>query len=64
MSYTHEQLATLKANVAQNVKSVAYDGRSVTYNSLDEGLRLIAIIERELNPARTRVHYPAFSRGT
>ena len=64
MSYTHAQLAALKAAAARGTKSVSYDGQTVVYHSLSEMLKLISVIERELNPQRSRVHYPEFDRDT
>ena len=64
MSYTHAQLAALKAAAARGTKSVSYDGNSVTFHSVSEMLKLISVIERELNPQRSRVHYPEFDRDT
>lgn len=62
--YTQAQLDALRAAVARGVKTVSYDGNSVTYQSVDDMLKLIATIERSLNPSRTRIQYPAFDRGT
>ena len=61
-TYTHAQLTALKAAVARGTKSVSYDGNTVVYHSVSEMLKLIAVIERELAPARSRVHYPVFER--
>lgn len=62
--WTHEQLSALKAAAAKGVRSVSYDGQTVTYQSVAEMLKLIAMMERELSPARARMHHPAFERGT
>ena len=61
--YTQGQLDALRAAVARGVKTVSYDGNSVTYQSVDDMLKLIATIERSLNPRRNRIQYPAFDRG-
>lgn len=50
--YTQEQLTALKAAVARGVRTVSYDGQSVTYASTAEMLRIIAMIERELSVTR------------
>lgn len=50
--YTREQLDALKAAVAKGVRTVSYDGQSVTYASVSEMLRVISMIERELNVTR------------
>lgn len=63
-SYTQTQLAALKAAVAKGVRSVSYDGQTVTYASISEMLRVISVIERELNAGASRTHYPSFDRGT
>lgn len=63
-AYTHAQLTALKAAAARGTKSVSYDGQTVVYHSLAEMLKLISVIERELNSARNRTHYPEFDRGT
>lgn len=60
--YTQEQLTALKAAVARGVRTVSYDGQSVTYASTAEMLKIIRIMERELNPARPRISYPSFER--
>lgn len=50
--YTQAQLDALRAAAARGVKTVSYDGQSVTYASMAEMLSLIAQIERELSPRR------------
>lgn len=49
-SYTNEQLTSLKAAVAQGVMEVQYSDKKVKYASISEMLKLISLIERELNP--------------
>ena len=49
-SYTSEQLTSLKSAVAQGVMEVQYSDKKVKYASINEMLKLISIIERELNP--------------
>lgn len=64
--YTQEQLAALKAAAAKGVTKLrAANGEEVTYRSLEEMHRQIAIMERALAPQATvRQHYPTFSKGT
>lgn len=64
MSYTQQQLATLKAAAAKGVTSLRVGNEMVQYASVADMLKLIALMERELNPARTRLQYPTFERGT
>lgn len=66
MSYTQAQLDALRAAVAGGVRTVKVDGKELTYASVGEMLRLIAIMERSLQPASARVtHYnPTFCKGT
>lgn len=65
MSYTPEQLAALKANIAKGVTSLEVNGEKVTFRSLDEMRRIAAMIEDELSPVPRRggFHLPTFSRG-
>ena len=60
--YTQEQITALKTAAAKGLKTVSYDGQSVSYASLTEMRAQIDIMERALAPARSRVHYPAFER--
>lgn len=46
--YTQEQLTALKAAAARGVRSVSYDGQTVQYSSVDDMLKMIARIERDL----------------
>lgn len=59
MAYTQAQLDALQAAVAKGVKTVSYDGQSVTYQSISDMLALIDMIEKELGlkPATKRVVY-------
>lgn len=66
MAYTVEDLAALKANIAKGVTSLEVAGEKVQFRSLDEMLKLVAVIEAELDPRipqRSGFHYPTFSRG-
>lgn len=56
--YTQEQLDALRSAVARGVREVEYDGERVRYNSVEEMLRLISVIERDLSTNRvTRTVY-------
>lgn len=48
MAWTTEQLDALEAAIATGTKSVMYGTKMVTYNSLDEMLRLRDLMRREL----------------
>jgi hypothetical protein len=48
MAFTLAQLDALEAGLAAGATSVSYEGKSVTYRSIDEMLRLRAIIRRAL----------------
>lgn len=64
MSYTPEQLEALRAAVAKGVRVVSYDGNRVEYQSVDEMLRLIAVMERTMpGAAGGRRVYPVYTRG-
>ncbi|MCB1901375.1 MAG: hypothetical protein KDH16_18925 [Rhodocyclaceae bacterium] len=63
--YTAEQLEALRSAVARGVRSVSFDGETVTYHSLAEMQSLIRAMETDLGmrAPRTRV-YPGYSRDT
>lgn len=65
MAYTQTQLDALKNAVAKGVKSISYDGHSVTYNSLNEMRQVIKMMEREmgLRTGGLQVATPQFDRG-
>ncbi len=46
--YTEDHLAALKEAAASGVKSVTYEGRTVTYHSMADLRSLIARIEAQL----------------
>ena len=66
VSYTQGQLDALREAVAGGVRTVKVDGKEVTYASTSEMLRLIAIMERSLQPSSSRISHfnPTYSRGT
>ena len=65
MSFTQTQLDALRNAVASGVRTVTVDGKTVTYASTGEMLRLIAIMERSLTAPADRVTYynPVFDKG-
>jgi roadblock/LC7 domain-containing protein len=48
MAYTTEQLAALEAAIARGVRTVSYNGESVTYESLAEMRKLRAEMRAEM----------------
>ncbi len=55
MAWTQTDLDALKAAIAKGARSVTTsDGKSVTFHSLDEMLRLKAAIEAEVNGTSAR----------
>ena len=45
MTYTEEQIGALRAALASGVLTVSYDGKSVTYRSIEEIKAALAEIE-------------------
>jgi hypothetical protein len=48
MAFSQAQLDAIEAGIAAGTTSISYEGRSVTYRSLDEMLRVRAIIRSAL----------------
>lgn len=66
MSYTADQLSSLREAYASGVLEVTYsDGRRVRYQSMADMAQAIVQIERSLTPAAQRItHYnPVFDKG-
>lgn len=62
--WTIQQYQTLVVMIAKGVTSLEVNGEKVTYRSLDEMMRLKAVMERDLGlVAVSRRHYPAFRKG-
>lgn len=63
-AFTADDLATLKAAYASGTLSVRYsDGRQVTFDSGENLLERIRVLEAELAPARRATHWnPQFQR--
>lgn len=67
MAYTADQLQALQDALASGELTVEFDGKRVTYRSVDELRQAIAVVEGALAdagtvPARTRVSYAGFSK--
>jgi hypothetical protein len=65
MAFSQVQLDAIEAGIASGSTSVSYEGKSVTYRSIDEMLRIRAIIMRALGliPASSATVLVAHSRG-
>jgi hypothetical protein len=64
MAYTTSQLQALQDAVASGTLSVEFEGKKVTYRSLDDMQRVIAIIQADLGtPAPTRFSLTGMKRG-
>lgn len=64
--YSEADLTKLRAALASGVKSVTFDdGRRVEYQSLDDLVRAIGIVERSLTGSAMRVSHfnPRYSKG-
>lgn len=48
MAFSQVQLDAIEAGIASGTTSVSYEGKSVTYRSLDEMLRIRLVIRRAL----------------
>jgi len=48
MAFTQAQLDAIEEGIAAGVTSVSYEGKSASYRSIDEMLRIRAIIRRAL----------------
>lgn len=67
MAYTATQLQALQDALASGELTAEFDGKRVTYRSIDDLRQAIAVVEGELAAAgvvtaRTRVSYAAFSK--
>lgn len=67
-TFTQDQIDALKASIAKGVKSVSYDGHTVTYHSLSEMREALAFMEGEVEAEtsgsrKLTVANPAFDRG-
>lgn len=64
--FTLKKYEELKAAILEGVLTVEYDGKKVTYRSLDEMIRILnmAAIELGLSDGRGRRIYHSTSKGT
>lgn len=65
MAFTQVQLDAIEEGIASGSTSVSYEGKSVTYRSIEDMLQIRAIIMRALGllPARTATVLVAHDRG-
>lgn len=64
MAYTQVQLDALKAAAATGALQVRNSNHEmVTYRSVEEMVRLIAIMERALGGGRSAVLQPSYNKG-
>lgn len=49
MAWTQADIDALKAAIATGVKSVAYHDKTVTYHSVDDMLKALAMMQAEVN---------------
>lgn len=67
MAYTQQQLDALESAIAEGALEVAYGDKKVKYRSLDEMLRIAAIMRDGLGlntgVAGQSIVYPTFSKG-
>lgn len=67
MSWTTTDIATLERAIASGVLTVRYDGppaRSVTYQSTEQMLKVLALMKREvMGGGKTKVRYAATVKG-
>lgn len=66
VAYTLQNYQALCAGIAQGVSRVTYGDKTVEYRSLDEMLRLKAIMEAALginNAGKSRKVYTSFTKG-
>lgn len=64
MAFTQSQLDALESSIAAGVTTVSYEGKSSTFRSLDEMLRVRDIIRRALGLAPvSQTIFVAHDRG-
>jgi hypothetical protein len=62
-TWTQEQIDALKAAIATGTLHVAFADRSQTFQSLEDMLNLLALMERTINPDTTLYRLAATSKG-
>lgn len=63
MSFTQDDIDALEAAAKKGLKTVSYDGQSVTYASISEMNEQINRMKRAVQK-RARARYPSVDRGT
>lgn len=65
MAYTQAQLDAIDEAIISGATSVSYEGKSVTYRSLDDMMRVRALMRQELglNAGKSTTILVAHSRG-
>jgi hypothetical protein len=64
LSYSTEEIAALKANLARGVKTARLNGEEVTFASMAEMRKQLAIMEREVSGSTRVTHFqPGYCRG-
>lgn len=64
MSYTANDIAALKANLARGIKTAKLNGEEVTFASMGEMRQQLAIMEREFSGTVRVTHFqPGYNRG-
>lgn len=69
MAFTSDDLAALDTSIKSGARRVSYRDRTVDYHSLDEMLKLRAVMQAEIamderTTYGTRRVYPEYSKGT
>lgn len=65
MSFSQVQLDAIEEGISSGAMTVSYEGKSVTYRSIDDMLRIRSIIRRALgiDPATSATILVAHDRG-
>jgi len=63
MAFTLAQLTSLENAIASGTKSVTYGDKTVTYHSLDEMIRLRALMRQDLNTGKQSRTKAVFNKG-
>ena len=69
MAFTSDDLSALDAAIKSGSRSVSHGGRTITYHSLEEMLKLRALMQAELSTGTrtsfgTQRVYPEYAKGT
>ncbi len=65
MPFTQADIDTLKnAMIARGfVRSMAFSDQSVTFDSIDDMLKLLALMEQQVASGTSRTRYAAYDKG-